>query len=149
MIKAQPALKNTKITIAVMLAVQIIYFFLPLNTYNGNYGNLPKILSEILSVGKILSPEIVYFLGAIGLGINILIFLISVLIKDSNRFRAIALPFFLATSIIFGFCWGMLMDKLGFVRALYCFAFIYVVSSVVCAVLTLNLDEKRVTQKEL
>lgn len=147
--KSQSALKKAKIVIALMLAVQIIYFFLPLNTYKQIDGSLANILSDILSGGEFYSMEFVFLLGAIGLGINLLIYIVSVFIKNGSKFRGITLPFFLASSIIFGFCWGMLIDKTGFVCALYSFSFVYLVSSIICSAFALNLDEKRVIKKEL
>jgi uncharacterized membrane protein (UPF0182 family) len=136
------AIQKAKIIISAMLAIDLIYFFLPLNIYGNDMVSLLNIISGAANPDSVFSADMEYYFGTAALAVNIAVFIGAVFVRKNTTFRAICLPNFLATAIVLGFCWGMLIDKTGFVPSLYSFGLLYLLSTIICAATVLNLNEK-------
>lgn len=147
----QTPLKKVKIVIIAMLAVELLFFVLPINVYGAARKSMPEIGISIFSLGAsgLTETNVIYLASALSFVINVIAFACSFLIKKSATFRNVSIPFYLSAAIISGFCWGAITDLSGFARALYSFSFINLVTTVVISVCVLGLADGNIVKKEL
>lgn len=143
--------KVIKITTFFIIAAQAIMFFIPINIIKSDMVSYWGLWQKLAQVGwnDNIKLSLVVILSAIALIINLLSAISLFFVRTPKIHRNIALPSFLCASVIYAFCWGVMIDLGKFVGTLYGFDLIALILTISVITITLFIDETQIIKKEM